>query len=610
MQRLADRIRRYGVALLILGLGSLTLTVPVIGQRPATGMTVVFFVILLSAWYGGLGPGLMNTALIAILMPGSSFPLRRVVRLVLFVASGVSISVLAELLHASRRRAEESRRWLAAVLASIGDAVVVTNARGLVTFTNAVAGSLTGWAPDEAVGSPLEEVFRIVTEGTRQPVEDPVARVLRDGIVVGLGNHTLLIARDGTEIPIHDSAAPIRDGAGKLIGAVLVFRDDTERRRRERELQDSSRRKDEFLAMLAHELRNPLASMRSAADILDMPGAEDQFGWARQVIGQQIHHLSHLLDDMLDVSRITRGLIQIRPQLINASDVIHRAVATVRPLIDDRGHTLDVALTERPLVLSADPVRLEQVVVNLLTNAVRYTHAGGRIRLSADRADDQVVISVDDNGAGIAPEVLPHIFDLFTQGDRRLDRSEGGLGVGLTIVKRLVELHGGTVSVQSDGPGRGSAFTIRLPASAEAPPAATAPPAASVQSQRFRMLIVDDNRALAQGLSRLLKLLGHQVELAFDGPDAIEAARNSRPDVILLDIGLPNLDGYEVARRLRQDEELKDIVIIAISGYGHESDRQRSREAGINHHLTKPVDVKTIMELITEPDAAAPARTA
>jgi CheY-like chemotaxis protein/two-component sensor histidine kinase len=362
--------------------------------------------------------------------------------------------------------------------------------------------------------------------------------------------------------------------------------------------------------MLAHELRNPLASMRSAAEIFGMPGAEDQLEWARQVIGQQIHHLSHLLDDMLDVSRITRGLIQVRPQPIAASDVIHRAIATVRPLIDDRGHTLDVALTEGQLVLSADPVRLEQIVVNLLTNAARYTPAGGRIRLSADRAEDQVVIRVADNGAGIAPEVLPRIFDLFAQGDRRLDRSEGGLGVGLTIVQRLVELHGGTVSVQSDGPGRGSTFTIRLPASATPPADSKPPPAAPAQKQRFRMLIVDDNRALAQGLSRLLKLLGHEVELAYDGPDAIEAARTSRPDVILLDIGLPNLDGYEVARRLRQDDQLKDIVIIAISGYGHESDRQRSREAGMDHHLTKPVDVKSIMELITQPPAAAPARLA
>jgi CheY-like chemotaxis protein len=286
-------------------------------------------------------------------------------------------------------------------------------------------------------------------------------------------------------------------------------------------------------------------------------------------------------------------------QLLDASAVIHRAIEAARPLIDDREHRLDVAVPPRPLWLRADPIRLEQVLVNLLTNAAKYTPSGGRIRLSADLVDDQVVLRVRDNGAGIPPEVLPRIFDLFAQGYRTLDRSEGGLGVGLTIVKRLVELHGGSIAAWSDGPGEGSEFTVRLPATEVPPPAPPVPSARPERLEKPRILIVDDNRQLTAGLARLLTALGHGVETAHDGPEGIEAARSYRPDVILLDIGLPNMDGYEVARRLRREEDLRDVLIIAISGYGQEEDRRRSREAGMDHHLTKPVDVRTITELIS-----------
>jgi PAS domain S-box-containing protein len=599
MIKIFDLARRYGFALLMLAVGLAAATIPIVHGVPGTRGVVGFFVVLLSAWYGGLGPGLFATALIAAIAWRSSSPLLMVARLGLFVACGVSISALAEVLHAARRRAEESRRWLSAVLTGIGDAVIATNARGRVTFVNPVAGSLTGWEPDEAVGRPLQEVFRVAAEGTRLPVEDPVARVLHDGAVVGPANHVLLVKRDGTERPISDGAAPIRDGAGRIIGAVLVFRDDTERRAYEDQLLDASRRKDEFLAMLAHELRNPLASMRSAVEILEMPGAEDQREWARGVIGRQIEHLAYMLDDLLDVSRITRGLIEVHPQLVDASEVIRRAIEVARPLVDDREHLLEVAGRAGPLWVRADPIRLEQVLVNLLTNAAKYTPVRGRISLSSDRADDQVVLRVRDNGTGIPRETLPRIFDLFTQGDRALDRSEGGLGVGLTIVKRLVELHGGTITARSEGRGEGSEFTVRLPAAEEQRPAPPMPPVKVGQDEKPRILIVDDNRPLTFGLSRLLKALGHEVETAHDGPEGIEAARSYRPGVILLDIGLPNLDGYEVARRLRQEEGLGEALIIAISGYGQEEDRRRSREAGMDHHLTKPVDVRTITELIS-----------
>jgi PAS domain S-box-containing protein len=518
----------------------------------------------------------------------------------LFVAGGAMIIGLVEALHAARRRAEANERWLSAVLSSIGDAVIATDGQGRVCFANQVARTLTGWGDEGATGKPLEDVFAIVSEDDHRPVENPVTRVLREGVVVGLANHTLLIHRDGTERPIHDSAAPILDHGGRIIGVVLVFRDDTERRDQERGLIEANRRKDEFLAMLAHELRNPLAAIRTAVEILDMPGSDDHAEWTKGVLNRQVNLLAHLLDDLLDVSRITRGMIQVRRERIDAYPVINHAIESVRPLIDDRNHRFEAAISASPLRLEADPVRLEQVLVNLLNNAAKYTPSGGTIKFTVAREGDEIVFRVVDSGLGIPAEDLPRIFDLFTQTKRTLDRSEGGLGVGLTIVKRLVELHGGSVSASSGGPGLGSVFVVRFPAD-EGPPAPSASsPREAGRRERARILIVDDNKELARGLGKLLRLLGHEVEMAHDGPEGIEAARASRPEVILLDIGLPNLDGYHVARTLREEEAFRDTLIVAISGYGQDEDRRRSLEAGMDHHLTKPVDIRTIAEIITQ----------
>ena len=529
----------------------------------------------------------------------TTFAIASVAALLMVAALGVI--VVRHLI--SRQRSQEAlrdqvERWQV-TLSSIGDAVIVADADGRVTFMNPPAESLCGRARDAAAGRPLTEVFRIIDETTRQVSENPVARVLREGIVVGLANHTLLVAADGTERPIHDSAAPIRDGRGRITGVVLVFRDDTDRRRHERELVEANRRKDEFLAMLAHELRNPLAAIRMAVESFDVPGTEDHLDWAKDVIGRQVNHLAHLLDDLLDVSRITRGLIHVRKQLIDAYPVINQVIESVRPLIDDRHQRLDVSISHRPLRMEADPIRLEQVLVNLLTNAAKYTPVGGHIRLSAEQVGDQIVVRVADDGVGILPDVLPRIFDLFVQGERALARSEGGLGVGLTIVRKLVELHGGSVSARSEGPGRGSEFIVRLPA-AEEDPAVMSPRRHAERAERLSHPDRGRQPGPGQGLARLLKLLGHEVALAHDGPEGIEAARSFRPDVILLDIGLPTLDGYSVARALRC-EGFRDTLIIAISGYGQEEDRRRSLEAGMNHHVTKPVNVKTIAELIAQP---------
>jgi signal transduction histidine kinase/ActR/RegA family two-component response regulator len=556
------------------------------------------------------------------------------------IASGTALPVITLLyvviLHllAARRQSEETLRdqlgrWRV-TLSSIGDAVIVTDAAGRVTFLNQVAESLCGWAGEAAIRKPLTQVLRIFNEETRQPAEDPFAQVLREGTILGLAhpdqlaavfqagpgdrvgttfgltNHIVLIAQDGSERPICYNAAPIRDRTGDIIGVVLVFHDDTDRRRYEKELVDANRRKDEFLAMLAHELRNPLASIRSAVELFDMPGAGGHLDWAKEVIHRQVNHLAHLLDDLLDVSRINFGKIQLRKQLIDARPVIEHAIESVRLLMDDRTHQLEATVAPEALWLVADPIRLEQVLVNLLTNAARYTPPGGRIGLAAEHAGEQIVIRVTDTGMGIPPEVLPHIFDLFAQGRRSLARSEGGLGVGLTIVKKLVKLHGGSVLARSEGPGRGSEFTVRLPAAEPQPPEPTPPPAAPARRKGQKILIVDDNRDMARGLARLLTLLGHEVELAFDGPEGIASARAHRPEVVLLDIGLPHLDGYQVARRLRQEEGLVRALIIAISGYAQEDDRRRSREAGMDHHLAKPVDLKTIAGLIAQPHLVDP----
>jgi signal transduction histidine kinase/CheY-like chemotaxis protein len=408
----------------------------------------------------------------------------------------------------------------------------------------------------------------------------------------------VLISHDGTERPIDDSGAPIRSPRDQVAGAVLVFRDVTERKQAEAALVEESRRKDEFLAMLAHELRNPLAAIANAVQLLLRPGAEHLVDWCREVIDRQVKHLSRLLDDLLDVSRITRGKIQLRVRRVDLATLIRSATAAVRPLIEERKHDLRVQIEPRSIALEVDPTRFEQILVNLLTNAAKYTEPGGRIELTARPEGGRVLIQVRDNGIGIAPELLPRVFDLFRQGDRTLARSEGGLGIGLTIVSKLVEMHGGTVMVASGGPGRGSTFSVDLPALVEESPTEAASPAQTEPPARARILIVDDNVDLTQSLARLLRLLGHDVETAYDGPAGIEAARGFRPRFILLDIGLPSLDGYQVVGQLRRDEATKQATIIAITGYGQEEDRQRALSAGFDHHLAKPVDHNTLISLL------------
>ncbi len=750
--------------------------------------------------------------------------------------------------------------WYRVALASIGDAVITTDAEGQVTFLNSVAASLTGWALEDATGQPLDIVFRIINEVSRQSVESPTVRALRDGVVVGLANHSLLIAKDGTERPIDDSAAPIRNGKGEVAGVVLVFRDISERRRQERQVQDAltyadniiatlrepfvvldealrvqtanrafyrtfraakeetegrfiydlgngqwniprlrallegvlsnshpidecdvehdfpvigrkimllnarrfesvdsrpnlillaiediteqrqaevavqtsevryrrlfqtakdgilildadtlriidanpfmtellgythdeflgkelweiglfgdkqasqtayqalkdkgyirydhlpletkdgeraevefvsnvyqvdhrpiaqcnirdigersrlerktheqaealadlHRRKDEFLAMLSHELRNPLAPILNAVQLLRLQ--RDQSGLQKQacaIIERQLGQLVHLVDDLLEVSRISTGRIHLERERLDMRAIVECGVETVRPLIEQRRHALTVGLPPSPIWIDGDSTRLEQVVVNLVNNAAKYTDEGGHIWLSLQQEGDEAVLQVRDSGVGIAPDLMPRIFDLFTQAERSLARSQGGLGIGLCLVQRLVEMHGGKVAIYS-ALGRGSEFVVRLPVALTDQPRSASPPTekAKPTGPSLRVLVVDDNVDMARSLEMLLRESGHDVRTAHDGPAALETARDYRPNVVLLDIGLPELDGYEVAKRMRQHAVLQNVVLVAMTGYGQESDRQRAREAGFDHHLVKPARFEQMQKIL------------
>jgi len=759
----------------------------------------------------------------------------------------------AEALH-------EQREWLRVTLSSIGDAVITTDTKGSITYLNPVAVSLTGWTQEDAAGILLELVFKIINEETRQTVENPATRALREGLVMGLANHTLLIAKDGTERAIDDSAAPIRNANGEVAGVVLVFRDVTDRREAERALRESEerfrllvegaedyaifmldpkgnitswnpgaerikgysaeeiigqhfscfyppekveagypdqelevaaakgrfedegwrlrkdgsrfwanviitalrdergklkgfskitrdrtedlrkdsqirdsevrfrrlfetakdgilildssdgkitdanpyitellgystdeligkelwqiglfqdieasqaafqrlqdegyiryhdlpletksgrkaevefisnvynvdhhaviqcnirditerrqleraeaqaealadlhRRKDEFLAMLSHELRNPLAAITNAVQILDLQKDEHPLQEkAKTIIRRQAANLVVLVNDLLEVSRILGGRIQLHQEDLDARGIVQQAVETTRPLIDQNKHELTVSLPTEPTWLHADALRLEEVIVNLLNNAVKYTPEGGHIWLSLQQEGDRIVLRIRDTGVGIVPDSLPHMFELFTQAPRSLDRSQGGLGVGLAVVRKLVEMHGGTVEAQSAGPGKGSEFIVRLPVLS--PPTGRSQILSKEGDERsgsgWRVLVVDDNVDSADSIAMLLQVSGHEVRVVYSGQDALDMAGKYQPDIVLLDIGLPVMDGYEVARRLRKHPELKEVKLIAVTGYGQESDRLQSQEAGFDYHLVKPVDAQKLQEVM------------
>ena len=785
---------------------------------------------------------------------------RNLVGLVAYFFTCTLIIAVGEAARIAKTRATEQREVFRITLRSIGDGVMTTDTRGCITYINEVAESLTGWSHKDALGQPLERVFQIVNEVTRKPVENPAMRALRDGIVVGLANHTVLIKKDGEECPIDDSAAPIRDEQGHVSGCVLIFRDVTAQRLVERDkasqlhtarllasivessndaiisksldsiiqswnaaaeqlfgftaeqaigrhismvippermaeeeqiiaklkagqriehfetervrsdgerilvsltispikddagnvigaskivrdisdrkraeserqkfvtlvenstdfigmcnlegipffvnqaglemvgldnidearrtplqefffpedqetimtdflpavlenghgeieirfrhfktgearwmaykvltltdaanrpvgfasvsqdvtdrkkladdlqrlaadLSDADRRKNEFLATLAHELRNPLAPMSNMLEVVKRGGNDGEtLKRAHDTIERQLGQMVRLVDDLLDLNRITHDRLDLRRSEVELSSVIQQAVEVARPLIDAAGHELTVDLPDEPVYLNADRTRLAQVFGNLLNNSSKYTRPNGTISLSAKRIDDEVMVTVKDNGAGIPQDKLDSIFDMFMQVDQTSDRAQGGLGIGLTLVKRLAEMHGGSIEAKSAGEGQGSEFIVCLPVLSRSTVATQSGSGSAPESTERRILIVDDNRDSADSLAMLLEITGNKTYMAHDGLEAIEAIEQHRPEVVLLDIGLPRLDGHEVCRRVREQPWGKNIVMIALTGWGQEDDRRRSEEAGFNGHLVKPVDYDRLLELLS-----------
>ncbi len=625
-----------------------------------------------------------------------------------------------------RRELERNRNQLRVTLASIGDGVIATDVEARVTFLNPEAERLTGWRSDQAEGKPLEDVFAIVSEETRKQAENPALRSLREGTIVGLANHTVLLARDGVERPIDDSAAPIRDERGEVFGAVLVFRDVTERRqteqslllqsrvldsmtegvivsdddgvifytnpaedrmfgyergellgkpvgirdagspeeneRRRKEIQahlkqhgswagewrnrrkDGStfvsycrlstllvgdrlcsvcvqedaterkrledelqqrvnelaltdKRKDEFLAMLAHELRNPLAPIMNSLHILRLKHSDwkavDQ---VRVMMERQVGHLTRLVDDLLDVSRITQGKVTLKLERLDLARLARESVTDHQTQFAGGKVTLTADLPDTPVWVTGDATRLTQIIDNFLNNSLKFTNPGGQVVVSIRTAEGRARLAVRDNGIGIEPGVLPTIFDVFAQADKSLDRTRGGLGLGLAIVKGLIELHGGSVAARSEGLGRGTEMIVSLPLEQELPALAPADRPRRGPGRHRRVLIIEDNRDSAESLRMLLEVSGYEVRIASTGTEGVRAATEWQPDTVVCDIGLPELDGFAVARQLRSNPATASVRLIAVTGYGREEDVAHARVAGFDDHLVKPADPEKLLE--------------
>ena len=462
-------------------------------------------------------------------------------------------------------------------------------------FVNAPYAARFGVHPDVLVGRTIAEVLGERAFETIRPYIDRALSGEKVEVELEVPYDTL-----GRQF-MRFAYQPELDPSGAVVGYVAAVVNVSERHRAEQALLDADRRKDAFLATLAHELRNPLAALQNAAQLLTAPrtdpGKRSAVG---AIIERQLRQLVRIVDDLLDVSRITRGLLQLRVERIELSPVIATAVEAATLAAASAAQTFAVEIPDEPIYLNADPERIAQVLTNLLMNATKYTPAGGRILLSVGAVADEVTIAVDDSGIGIPGEMLESVFEMFTQLNHTRDQAQGGLGIGLTLVRHLVELHGGTVIAESAGIGRGSRFIVRLPrVPAMASMAAHAPDAATGGvSVRKRVLIADDNVDAAESLQLWLQMAGHDVRTALDGIRALAAVESFRPDVALLDVGMPGMSGLEVARRVREFPWGTDVVLVALTGWGQDDDRRRTAEAGFNHHLTKPVSPDVIEELI------------
>ena len=511
-----------------------------------------------------------------------------------------AVNILVDI--TDRRRAELASSQLAAIVTSSDDAIISKDLNGVIHSWNAAAERLFGYTADQAVGRHIS--FLIPAD--RAEEEDRILARLRAGERV-YHFDTVRVRSDGQPVHVSLTISPIRDEAGRIIGASKIARDITDRKQDEEriyglmtQLKEADLRKNEFLAMLAHELRNPLAPLLNMLEIMKRgDGNGKMIEQVRSTLERQLGQMVRLVDDLLDMSRISRSKLELRKEPVELASVIRQSIETCRPLAERANHELSVSLLPEPIYLHADPVRLAQVFSNLLNNACKYTEPGGRIWLTADQEGSDVVVSVKDTGLGIPSDKLASIFDMFTQMDRSLERSQGGLGIGLTLVKNLVEMHGGSVEAHSEGQGRGSEFVIRLPLlidqSKDKRPNVTVE-----ETTSHRILIVDDNRDAATSLAVLLRMTGNETKTAHDGLEAVEKAVAFRPEVVLLDIGLPKLNGYDACRRIREQSWGKNMVLVALTGWGQDEDRRQSKDAGFDHHMVKPVDFAALMSLLTQ----------
>ena len=585
----------------------------VIPQTPLDGPVGGVFAltcVVICCWFAGLGPALCMPLAIWLVSRGlygdpqqpllpSARELMTFVGLTMLTGAIGLAGDARRRLHAATIRHDARMREQSRALNMAQ--IIFRDLDGRIAGWSEGAARLYGWTAEEAVGQEINELLR-----TRFPVPPREVRemLLSQGQWQG---ELVQVHRDGREltVTVHCIRYASHDGAAESVAEVHT--DVTDLRRAEAEIRQADRRKDLFVATLAHELRNPLAPLRTGLDLLRMTSdLQPDDGEVIEVMQRQLEHVVRMVDDLLDVSRFNTGKVKLRRTRVVLADIVRDAVATCRPQIDAARHTLQVALPAESICLVADAARLTQVLINLLSNAAKFTPPGGTIQLSARCDGDTAVIQVRDNGAGIPPQALPQIFDMFAQVEHPQQRAAGGLGLGLSIVRSLVELHGGTVQVHSDGPGQGAEFAVRLPVSNQEA-RLQEPPESSIGTNgpqpSVRVLVVDDNRDAAQTLTLMLKKLGFDSQARFDGESALQAAGQLRPHAVVLDLGIPGMDGFEVARRLRARPEVGDALLIALTGWDKDEDRLRSRAAGFDHHLAKPVDPGSLQRLLREAGA-------
>jgi signal transduction histidine kinase/ActR/RegA family two-component response regulator len=475
-----------------------------------------------------------------------------------------------------RQALEASEARFRNVIERNADGVVVVSRDGVILYMNPAAEEMFGCQVNECIGT----TFGIPVAHDAQTEVD--------------------IPRDGSE-PVVAEMRVVRSEWEGQPAYLASLRDVTERKRVQSALVEADRRKDEFLAMLAHELRNPLATLAYAVEVISPEDDPQVDSEAREIANRQIRHLARMVDDLLEVSRITRGKIVLKKSPVDLCESVRSVVQSVQPLIELHGHHLELNLTKGSCYVEADPTRLEQIFSNLINNSIKYTPSGGRVSIAMTTTETEAIVTVADDGIGIPHETLPRVFDLFAQADQSLARSGGGLGIGLTLVRQLVELHGGSVSVLSDGPGRGSEFTVRMPLTSHRPIAEPSESAAApLAGQQLKILIVEDQPALALMLSRLLQRHGHTVRAVGDGPSGLDAVPSFRPEIVFLDIGLPGMSGYEVAAQLCRLPEAERPMLVALTGYGRDEDRKRCLEAGFDRHLVKPVSASDLEAIFAE----------